>query len=41
MDDLQVHHLSYQYVGDERTVDLITICRDCHELIHGIEDELL
>jgi len=41
MDDLQVHHLSYQYVGDERTVDLITVCRDCHEMIHGIEDELL
>lgn len=41
MEDLHVHHLSYQYAGDERTIDLITVCRDCHELIHGIEDELL
>ena len=34
--DLHVHHVTYENVGDEivRT-ELLTVCRDCHSLIHG------
>ena len=27
---LQVHHLNYDRLGDERTDDLIVLCRACH-----------
>lgn len=32
---LQVHHLSYDRVGQERLDDLQVLCRGCHELTHG------
>lgn len=28
--DLQVHHLTYKRLGDERIEDLITLCVRCH-----------
>jgi len=34
-DDLQVHHLSYERLGDEEDADLVTLCLDCHNLIHA------
>ncbi len=37
-DSLNVHHRCYPEVyGKERKVDLITLCRKCHELFHGIK----
>lgn len=30
----QVHHLSYDNVGQEEDDDLISLCKDCHELAH-------
>ena len=32
MDD--VHHLTYEHVGDEPLEDLQGLCRDCHETAH-------
>jgi len=31
---LQLHHKSYNRVGNERLNDLIWLCGDCHEKVH-------
>lgn len=31
----QVHHLTYERIGNEELDDLMGVCRPCHELIHG------
>lgn len=36
-DSLQVHHLSYRYIGREPLRDLTTLCMRCHEKAHAIE----
>jgi hypothetical protein len=33
-DNLHVHHLTYDRVGEEELTDLITLCKDCHEATH-------
>lgn len=33
---IDVHHRTYDRVGDERLSDLIVLCRRCHERFHGI-----
>lgn len=35
----QVHHLTYEHLGDELLFELVGLCRDCHERVHGIENE--
>lgn len=32
---LEVHHNSYDNLGGEPLVDLVLLCRGCHELFHG------
>jgi hypothetical protein len=32
---LDVHHRTYERLGEERPDDVIAICRDCHERHHG------
>ena len=32
--NLEVHHLSYKNLGNERFKELITLCRKHHELTH-------
>jgi hypothetical protein len=32
---LDVHHLTYERFGDELMCDLISLCRSCHDRIHG------
>lgn len=34
-DDLQVHHLNYNRLGDEPMDDLRTLCKVCHQKEHG------
>lgn len=34
---LQVHHKTYERVGDEFLFDLQALCDPCHERVHGIE----
>jgi hypothetical protein len=33
-DALEVHHLTYERLGNERPDDLAVLCRDCHQLEH-------
>ena len=33
-----VHHLTYERLGEEELEDLQAICRECHEFIHGLSD---
>jgi hypothetical protein len=32
---LLVHHLTCELLGNELPVDVVIICRDCHDEIHG------
>jgi 5-methylcytosine-specific restriction endonuclease McrA len=34
---VQAHHLSYRNMGNEFLWELVAICRNCHERVHGIE----
>ncbi len=36
-DNLNVHHRTYERRGNERLVDLIVLCRDCHASYHGVD----
>lgn len=38
--NLDVHHLHYHTLGDERTCDVIVLCRDCHTRVHALVKEL-
>ena len=29
-----VHHRTYERIGEERLSDLVLLCRDCHKLFH-------
>jgi 5-methylcytosine-specific restriction endonuclease McrA len=33
--DLEVHHRTYERLGEELASDLIVLCRDCHRLHHA------
>lgn len=35
--DLHVHHLTYDRVYDESLYDLVTVCKECHKLIHILD----
>jgi hypothetical protein len=32
---LQVHHMTYERIGNEHDDDLVTVCHACHQRIHG------
>lgn len=34
----QVHHLTYQHAGEEFLWELVAVCRECHERVHGGEE---
>ena len=33
-DQLEIHHLTYERLGEEKRGDLVAICRDCHDMQH-------
>jgi len=35
--DSNVHHLTYERVGNELDEDLVLLCKECHKKVHGIE----
>ncbi len=35
----EVHHLTYEHVGAEFLWELVAICRECHERVHGAGNE--
>ena len=37
---LDVHHLSYDRLGEERPEDVIVLCRDCHSDAHEFPKRL-
>jgi len=37
---LEVHHLTYDNLGDESLEDLICLCRDCHRQLHGLVENV-
>jgi hypothetical protein len=39
-DMLQVHHLTYDHLGDESIDDLMVLCSDCHGLAHELLREM-
>jgi hypothetical protein len=36
---IQLHHLTYNRIGNERLEDLIPLCGDCHRKVHAFHDE--
>lgn len=36
-DRIQVHHLSYDNLGNEKPEDLLVVCRECHRRVHERE----
>lgn len=34
-DAVQVHHLTYERLGNERLTDLLAVCATCHESLHA------
>lgn len=37
---VQLHHVSYKHLGDERPSDLVVLCPECHEKVHKDKDFL-
>jgi len=33
VEELEVHHITYERYGQEKTDDLITVCRRCHDFL--------
>lgn len=33
-----VHHLTYIRLGSENLADLVTLCRECHDRLHCVQD---
>lgn len=38
---LELHHISYAHIGDERDDELAALCDHCHEKVHNSERDLL
>lgn len=36
---LQLHHKTYERIGNESVNDLIPLCENCHKLVHKAEDD--
>lgn len=38
--NVQLHHISYKHLGNERPSDLVVLCAECHEKVHENKDFL-
>ena len=36
--NVQLHHISYKHLGNERPSDLVVLCAECHEKVHENKD---
>jgi hypothetical protein len=36
---LQLHHLTYARMGNERIEDVKVICRECHQKVHSVKSD--
>jgi len=34
-EEIELHHLSYEHLGDERDDELVLLCVDCHRQAHA------
>lgn len=32
--NLEVHHVTYERIGNEKISDLVTLCNNCHQFVH-------
>lgn len=37
---IEFHHRTYKRLGRERLIDIVPVCRDCHQLIHDTRSSL-
>jgi hypothetical protein len=37
---INVHHIDYDRIGNERFSDLMVICKECHSMLHRKIDEI-
>lgn len=35
---IQLHHLTYEHIGNERLSELIPLCEMCHKSIHAVDN---
>lgn len=35
--DVQLHHVTYERLGNENLTDLLPLCRTCHQMVHALE----
>lgn len=38
--DLQVHHRTYEFLGNEKIEELLTLCKKCHYIVHKRNPQL-
>ncbi len=38
-DNLELHHVTYERIGNERLTDVVYLCEICHGFIHGDGEE--
>ena len=36
---LEIHHRTYRRFGAEKLMDIMALCRECHQLSHDIENK--
>ena len=39
--NINIHHISYERIGNERFGDLMVLCRDCHQTLHEFIERLV
>lgn len=39
-ENLNIHHITYENIGNEGYFDLVVLCQDCHKKIHREKTEL-
>lgn len=35
--NIQIHHMTYDRIGEEELADLAALCGDCHSMLHALE----
>ena len=38
---LEIHHISYDHLGNELDSDLMCLCRNCHQIVHDLKEARL
>lgn len=38
--NLEIHHLNYKNLGNEKLEDLIVLCKNCHKIVHECKNSI-